>query len=81
MLDDSQIRSTIAALDRALARITLRVAGSRTEADKLLTILDHGETSAAARAFLAEGAAMIRARMILAEALGQSTGQSLRKVA
>jgi len=62
------IAETVAALDRALARIAVSVAGTPQRADALLTSVGRGESDEFAASFLAQGAAMMRARRLLAEA-------------
>lgn len=80
-MNDLTIRDTVAALDRALARIALDVTGNLDEAAALLLALDEGESTAATKAFLSQGAAMIRARLLLSDALRAPVRRSLRKAA
>ena len=68
-MNELLIRDTMATLDRALARIAVSVTGSHAGAEAIITALDRGEATAATRAFLAEGAALIRARLLLADAV------------
>lgn len=76
-MDDLLINETAAALDRALAQIAMNVAGNRQGADELLASVGKGERSASASAFMSEAAAMMRARVLLADATRR--GYSLRK--
>jgi hypothetical protein len=67
-VDDTLIADTAAALDRALARIAVAVAGTPQRAEALLTSVCRGESDEFAAAFLSQGAAMMRARLLLADA-------------
>ena len=80
-MSDLPIRDTLLCLDRALARIALTVSGSRSEAEVLMASLGRGEATAATRAFLAEAAALLRARLLLTAAASACSPRSLRKVA
>jgi hypothetical protein len=68
LVDDILIADTAAALDRALARIAIDVAGSPQRAEALLACVGRGERDEFAAAFLSQGAAMMRARLLLADA-------------
>jgi len=80
-MTDLTIRETVAALDRALARIARDVTGNLEEAAALLVALDEGETTQATKAFLSQGAALIRARLLLSDALRAPARRRLRKAA
>ena len=80
-MSDMVIRDTVAALDRALARIALDVCGNHAGAETLLAALGRGETSPATKAFLSQAAALIRARLLLADAVAVKPCRSLRKAA
>ncbi len=67
-VDDKLIADTAAALDRALAAIAIGVAGTRERAEALLAAVGSGENNEFAAAFLSQGAAMMRARLLLADA-------------
>jgi len=76
-MTDALIRDTVVALDQALARIAVDVSGSQRGAAALLTALARGEATAETAAFLTEGAALLRARRLLA----QARWRSLRRAA
>ena len=78
-MNDTLVRDTVAALDRALARIAIEVTGGQADAEALVRALGRGETTTATRAFLAEGAALIRARLLLASAMGGTASPKLRR--
>jgi len=81
-MTDPTIGETIAAIDRALAGIAIRVAGGHAGVEPLMTALARGEQTPAAREFLAESAALLRARLLLSEATGARPARfSLRKAA
>jgi hypothetical protein len=80
-MDDQIICETLAALDRALAKIALAVAGTPAKAADVIDSLGRGEMTPATRAFLSEGAALVRARRLLGEAIQARPRTSLRKVA
>ena len=65
------IHDTVGALDRALARIAIGIAGTRHGAQNLLQAVSQGEHSAVTSAFLTEAAALLRARRLLADAMRQ----------
>jgi hypothetical protein len=67
-VDDTLIADTTAALDRALARIAVRVAGNSQRAAELLNEVGRGGSDAFTGAFLSEAAALLRARLLLADA-------------
>ena len=67
-MDDKLIADTTAALDRALARIAISVAGSPQRAEALLASVGRGESDEFAALFLSLGAASMRARLLLADA-------------
>ena len=79
-MDDQLIRDTMAALDRALAGIAVKVAGGAAGLETLMAALGRGETTAATAAFLSEGAALMRARLLLTPA-APPLRRSLRKAA
>ena len=79
-MDDQLIRDTLAALDRALAGIAVKVAGGAQGVDRLMAALGRGETTPATAAFLSEGAAFMRARLLLTKAAPVGH-RSLRKAA
>ena len=76
-MDDRLILDTTAALDRALARIAVSVAGCEAEARELLLDVGQGRTHSQTAAFLREAAAILRARQLLAAAAPKRV--SLRK--
>lgn len=80
-MDDTTTRETLAALDKALARIALSVAGTSGEAAAVLDSLGRGELTPASSAFLSEAAALMRARVLLAGTVPQRPRFSLRKFA
>jgi len=80
-MPEMTIRETVAALDRALARIALEASGGTGGAHALLAALDCGETTPATKVFLSQGAALIRARLLLADAVEALPKRSLRKAA
>ncbi len=67
-MDDRLLHDTVAALDRALARIAVSVAGNPQRAEELLCSVSRGEQHQFAGAFLSEAAALMRARLLLADA-------------
>jgi hypothetical protein len=77
-VDDSLILDTAAALDRAMARLAISVAGNRERAEELLVSVGRGGHDQASEAFRTEAAALMRARLLLANASRRQTG-SLRK--
>ena len=79
-MEDNLIRDTVAAIDKALARIAIRVAGSGPSAQDLLMAVSDGESSTMTSAFLTEAAALMRARLLLADAM-RPAAQGLRRSA
>ena len=68
-MEDVIIRDTVTAIDRALASIAIRVAGTAAQAQELLLAVSLGERSQIASMFLTEAAALMRARILLADAV------------
>jgi hypothetical protein len=62
------IQDTAAALDRAMARIAVSVAGTPERATELLANVGKGEQDRFAGAFMSQAAALMRARLLLADA-------------
>lgn len=80
-MDDKLIAETADALDRALARIAIAVAGTRERAEQLMTSVSKGERDEFTGAFLSQGAAMMRARLLLADARMPPTSLRRRSAA
>jgi hypothetical protein len=68
-VEDLLIRDTALALDQALARVALRIGGTAQRAQDLLKAAERGERSQPVLDFLSEAAALMRARLLLADAL------------
>ncbi len=79
-MTDTLIADTAAALDRALARIAISVAGTPQRAEMLLASVGKGDSDEFAAAFLSQGAAMMRARLLLADA-GRNASSLRKRVA
>lgn len=80
-MEDVLIADTVTAIDRALASIAIRVAGTAAQAQDLLVAVSLGERSQVASAFLTEAAALMRARILLADAVRPPTQVLRRAVA
>jgi hypothetical protein len=80
-VDDLPITATVAALDQALARIAVELVGSQLRATELLSKVGRGETDAFTAAFLSQAAALLRARLLLADAARRPTSLRKRQVA
>jgi hypothetical protein len=66
---DDLIRAAAANLDLQLVRIAVALEGSEAGAKQLIDSMTQGRAHPGARPFMAEAAAILRVRMLLAEAM------------
>jgi hypothetical protein len=68
-MTEPTIESTVCAIDQALARTAINIAGSTDRAQALMLAVSRGEQSDAVASFVEQTAALLRARILLAHAL------------
>lgn len=67
-MSDTFIAETMSSIDGALARIAISIAGGRHQAQDLMLAVSRGDQTPTVAAFVNETGALIRARILLANA-------------